>query len=132
METDFYWDPASIGVNTVPALLCPVGVTLKALKLVKHKGEQFRLVNEVSNKWESFGIRLDVTTNQLKAWRKECLGDAEECWMKVMGHWLAEGGTEDYPTTWEGLYLLLDDVECTEVARKLKRLVTARDSCCAC
>ena len=37
-----------------------------------------------------------------------------------------EGGVlPDYPATWKGLYLLLEDVEYTEVAVKLKEIITA-------
>ena len=50
--------------------------------------------------------------------------------MKVMEHWLAEGGTPDYPATWEGLYELLEDVEYAEVAEELKRIVQAMHGPC--
>ena len=81
-------------------------------------------MNLVSAKWESFGIRQDIPLNQLEGWKVEFLGDAAKCWVKVMEHWLSGGGLPDYPATWDGLYLLLEDVECTEVAEKLKKFVT--------
>ncbi len=42
------------------------------------------------------------------------------CWLKVMQYWLAP----DYPPTWDGLYLLLQDVECSEAAKGLKEAVS--------
>lgn len=65
--------------------------------------------------------------DQLEAWKDECLGKAAKCWMKVMNHWLDRGGIlPNYPTTWEGLYVLLEDVEYSEVAEKLKKINSAR------
>ena len=59
----------------------------------------------------------------------ECLGDTTVCWMKVMDHWLVEGGVLPYyPATWEGLYLLLEDVECKKVADELKEIITDQKS----
>ena len=101
-----------------------VDVSLKYLDLIKGpKGETFRLVDLVSSRWQSFGCQLGIPTDKLEAWRRECLGIATECWRKVMGQWLAGGGTHNYPATWEGLYVLLEDVEYMEVARELKTAV---------
>ena len=64
---------------------------------------------------------LELTVNQLDGWESEYRGAVSRCWNKVMEHWLDEGGvTEDYPATWEGLYTLLEDVQCTQVAEELK------------
>lgn len=84
------------------------------------KGEKFRLIDFVSSRWQSFGCQLGMPMDKLDAWKKECLGDAAECWKKVMAQWLAQGGTCEYPATWEGLYVLLEDIEYSEVSRKLK------------
>ena len=107
-------------------------VSLRSLLLIKWKSKernkQFHLVNKVSSKWQSFGIRLEIPSDRLEGWKMECLGDTAKCWMKVMEYWLSIGGVlPDYPATWEGLYLLLEDVEYTEVAAKLREIVTSRD-----
>lgn len=102
------------------------GVSLRSLNLIKWKETKFRLVNNVSSRWRSFGTRLDMPYNLLDAWWKECLGNSARCWNKVMGYWLDGGGTSDYPITWEGLYELLDDVEYSEITKDLKKIVTAR------
>ena len=96
-----------------------LGLSLKALHLLKHGKETFRLVSKVSTKWESFGRRLDVEEDQLDRWREECR-KMERCWNKVMKHWLDSGGIAEYCVSWEGLYLLLEDVECAEVATQLQ------------
>ena len=83
-------------------------VSLKSLLLIKSQGKHCRLVNLVSAKWESFGIRQDSPLNQLEGWKVEFLGDVAKCWVKVMEHWLSGGGLPDYPATWDSLYLLLD------------------------
>lgn len=45
-------------------------------------------------------------------------------------YWLNGGGKDDYPATWEDLYILLDDAELTEIARKLKDAVTSAAHAC--
>ena len=99
---------------------------MKSLNLIKWQGKQFRLISHVSSKWQEFGTLLDIPLDQLEAWRQECLGNVARCWKKVMWHWLS--GTSDYASTWEGLYMLLKDVECKEAANQLKEIVTAKNS----
>ena len=99
----------------------PVKLSLESLKLIKRKGLQFRLVNCVSSRWQLFGNRLQIPYNQLEDWKMKFHGNISRCWMSVMEHWLAVGGVPDYPTTWQGLYMLLEDVECAEVANQLKK-----------
>lgn len=69
----------------------------------------------------------------LTAWREECLGNATRCWLKVMHRWLAGEDASDYPTSWDGLYEMLEDVEYTEVARQLREIVATgihKSQCC--
>ena len=105
------------------------GISLKSLELVKWKEDgcemAFRLVDMVSSQWREFGSRLSIEQDQLDSWEDEYRGRAARCWKKVMGHWLSVGGTHDYPATWEGLYVLLEDVEYCEVAKELKKAVAA-------
>ena len=63
--------------------------------------------------------------DELDAFEEECGRKPERCWEKVMQHWL-EGRTEgihSYPRTWEGLYEMLRDLECCEVAEGLQDAV---------
>ena len=40
-----------------------------------------------------------------------------------MEHWLNGAGKDCYPPTWEGLYTLLEDAQCSQVAEELKKAV---------
>lgn len=40
-----------------------------------------------------------------------------------MSVWLTDGGTDQYPATWRGVIVVLEDVECYEVARKLEKVL---------
>lgn len=42
------------------------------------------------------------------------------CWARVMEQWLNGQREDDYPSTWEGLYMLLNDAEFSVVAEELK------------
>lgn len=72
------------------------------------------------------GIQLGITLNDLEALESEHRGKVEDIWDKVMAHWLKAKGKHgcDYPNTWEGLYTLLEDTECSQVAADLKKAVT--------
>ena len=102
------------------------------LHLIKWKDERghiqtFRLVDRVSASWRSFGILLNITTNQLNVWEDQYRGDANMCWARVMEEWLNGSRETDYPVTWEGLYSLLNDAEYSKVAVELRRAVNGAD-----
>ena len=88
---------------------------------------KFRLIDKVQSKWWNLGTLLGLT-DLLTSWEKEYQNDASRCWTKVMTHWLNGGGGDDYPPTWEGLYTLLEDVQCVQVAKELREAV-ASSSC---
>jgi hypothetical protein len=117
----------AIGKTTPQLRLSTAGVSLKLLNRIKWEdgeGEvrEFRLINRVRSKWESFGHRLDIQQSKLNDWREECEGNPTLCWMKVMVYWLTEE-IQDYPATWDRLYEMLEDMEFTEVAMELKEAV---------
>lgn len=90
----------------------------------------FRLVDRVSARWNTFGLLLGISQNQLRAWEEQYRGNANMCWTKVMEYWLNGVGKDSYPPTWEGLYMLLEDAEYSQIAEELKRAVdenTAKD-----
>lgn len=101
--------------------------TLTLLKWKDPHGreQKFKLINRVSGKWLDFGYRLQRNTNKLEGWERECLLNADRCWCKVMSRWLKEDGTPDYPTTWKGVFCLLEDVECLEVAQDLQKALAS-------
>ena len=98
------------------------------MNLIKCGKERFELVTRVSSRWDSFGIHLGFPQDQLESWEKEYSRDTAKCWNKVMGQWLNNGGTKDYPATWEGLYELLEDVNYKQVAEDLKEIVKAKET----
>ena len=67
-----------------------------------------------------FGLAVSVDMNCLKSWEMQYHEDTNRCWLEVMGHWLNAGGTDNHPTTWEGLCQLLVDVGYKKVAKELR------------
>ena len=98
--------------------------TLTILKWEDHLGvvRTFRLSNRVQSRWRTFGTMLDLN-DELDSWEAQYHSDASMCWSKVMRHWLDGGGEDEYPPTWEGLYELLNDARCSQIAKKLKQAV---------
>lgn len=70
-------------------------------------------------------VLLGISMSQLKAWEGENAGDQTMCWRLVMEQWLTFGGVEDYPATWEGLLILLEDVQCPAEAEELKKIIAS-------
>ena len=104
--------------------LADIPLTTSTLILIKWKDSQgqvqkFRLINRVSAGWRNFGLILGHDTNLLDGWEDECRNKADRCWCKVMEHWLTEKDEAHYPTTWKGLFTLLEDAEYCEVAIEL-------------
>jgi hypothetical protein len=105
--------------------VCPaVPLSLETLTLLKWEDEHghqqtFSLEDMVSAEWMKFGLRVSLTMNRLKGWERQFHEDSTRCWREVMEHWLNNGGTEHYPTTWEGLYTLVRDCDLQQAAMAL-------------
>ena len=102
--------------------------SLSLLNLLKWKDEEgreqeLRVVNLVCAQWEDFGLLLGFEFNQLKMWDTEYRGNSKKCWNEVMNQWLVQGGSRDYPATWEGLYTLLRDTGFANTVGKLKNAI---------
>ncbi len=113
----------------ITSIIVALPLSLKTLALIKWRDREgceqtFRLVDKVSSKWRDLGKRLSIEPNILDGWEKEHQKDANSCWDKVMGDLIASGGTEEYPSTWEGVYQLLKDIKRGGIARDLKKAVT--------
>ena len=76
----------------------------------------------MSSEWKTIGHLLEIPADRLAAWESD-IGDSAGRWRRVMSHWLAAGGTHDYPTTWDGLYVLLEDIKCAGVAKRLREAI---------
>ena len=79
-------------------------------------------MDRVSTKWRKFGLLLNLTPNMLDGWDSQNRGKAEDCWVRVMQHWM-DRGSKVYPATWQGLYDLVEDVGYPAVAKELKEAV---------
>ena len=92
------------------------------LKWKDEEGQEqvMRLVKLVSAEWQDFGMLLGMDLDELRAWKSE---SASWCWNKVMKQWLSQGGTQDYPATWEGLYSLLKVTGFSDIAQQLEKAV---------
>lgn len=86
----------------------------------------FRLSEKVGSKWREFGRELGMYEDVLTSWEIEKRGDTKACWEKVMSHWLQAGG--EYPITWDGVCTLLENLNCSEVAKELKKALRATNS----
>lgn len=64
--------------------------------------------------------------NKLEEWNEQYRGNTNKYWNKVMDHWLSGEGSCDYPATWEGLYVVLNEVGLGQVARELKTAVVGQ------
>ena len=104
-------------------------LSLNTLNLIKWRDREgheqiFRLGEKVSSKWRDLGLRLSIKPAILDGWDIQYRKDASICWDMVMGKFIARGGTRGYLPTWEGVYQLLKDIECGDIARDLKEAVT--------
>ena len=101
---------------------------MRTLALIKwenkhgHK-KKFRLTTKVSSKWRGFGRLFRQEEDELEGWGVQYRDNAQECWCKVVSQWLHDGGTVDYPATWRGFILALEDMELCEVARELETVL---------
>ena len=107
-----------------------IPLSINTLTLLKWKDQhgcmkKFKLITKVSSKWRDFGIRLSHELDQLEAWAEEYRGVSSRCWCRVMNYWITENDSPDYPATWSGLFLVLEDVEYSEVAAELKKALAS-------
>ena len=103
--------------------------TLKNLQLIRWQDEngelkKFRLKTLICNEWKVIGDLVEVPNSILESWGTKYREDSLQCIKRVLSHWL-DHPTEEYPASWEGLYRLLEDIECSDVAKTLKQCVDA-------
>lgn len=79
--------------------------------------EKFEIINKIFNKWIIMGDLLDIPWQDIGTWRHK--KNDKECCAAVLNHWLTNQHPE-YTATWEGLCVLLDDCELSQVALSLK------------
>ena len=94
------------------------------LTLIKWKDDQeqiqrFHLVETISNKWRDIGGLMELSLDNIS---EKYRGDPKECCRAVLDRWL-EKPPPDYPTTWQGLLELLEDIELSGVVTKLRKIL---------
>jgi hypothetical protein len=110
-------------------LISLVPFSLKALTLIKWEDnsgvkKRFHLIDRVSHYFEVFGRMLLIEPRRLESWRQKYSGDSTKCFLKIMERWF-ETGSDEYPTTWEGMYEMLEDTELPQVAQDLREAVSS-------
>ena len=87
------------------------------------KEKTFELGKRISTKWRDIGVMLDIEGNTLDGWDTECRGNCGLCWEKVMRVWLDGKGADEYPVKWDGVYEILRELDCSQIAIELKEAV---------
>ena len=97
------------------------------LKLIKWKSEKgdtkrFYLMDHISHKWQDIGELLDISHSQLESITVKHHGDPKRCCREVLGQWL-DHPPDEYPTTWQGLFELLEDSQLGQIVSQLRNIV---------
>ena len=97
--------------------------TLKHLTLLKWrdcdgKNRSLRLRDEMSSKWRDVGDLLEIDSSRLDCIHAHRMGDVRLCCRDILLDWL-QMEDNSYPASWEGLLVLLEDLELNNVAKKL-------------
>lgn len=105
-----------------------IPLELKALQLLKWKDkkgveQKFRLVDKVSSKWRDFALRL--LDHNIVDVLEDDVSNSSTRWMRIMKKWLEVGGTIEYSATWEGLCVLLEDLEYKTYADELQKVLAS-------
>ena len=84
------------------------------------KPQILKICEEISCKWEKVGDLLGLTTERLKGISMQPYGGPKMFCRDVLLDWLHDN-QGFYPTTWEGVVALLEDIDCTSVTAILKK-----------
>ena len=80
---------------------------------------KLNIFNKVCEKWRLFGVLLGFEVAKLDSLYDKNFSDAFQCYLHVMSMWMRYGEANGYPSTWEGFFTLLKDVNCIGVADQL-------------
>ena len=78
-----------------------------------------KIRDNISLKWIEAGDLLGLSSERLKGIDLQRRGDVSMCIRDVLVDWL-HGNQGSYPTTWEGVVHLLEDMELSALAQQLK------------
>ena len=94
---------------------------LTLLKWTDRDGQRhrLRLRDRISSRWREVGDLLGVDSSRQDSIHMDCGRDVKLCCRAVLLDWL-QMEEPSYPTNWEGLLVLLEDLELHNIAKKLK------------
>ena len=78
-----------------------------------------KIREKISPRWEEAGDLLGLTVERLKGIDMHRRGNVGMCCRDVLVDWLHEN-QGDYPTTWEGMVQVLEDMDLSAAALQLK------------
>ena len=95
---------------------------LTILRFTDQNGQDrtVKVLEKISPSWEELGDLLGLTSEHLKGIELNRRRDIRMCCRDVLVDWLHENQC-DYPTTWEGVLHLLEDLELSAIAYILKK-----------
>ena len=104
---------------------------LSLLKWTDSKGfkGELRILNKVCSKWKDVASLLGFKHEEMKEIERNNFSDCKECCREILTSWVEQGrGQDQYSFTWDGIYQLLEDLECSATARRLKEAQTILQS----
>ena len=104
--------------NTPPLIaMKPTLAQLTTLKM--KKGEKIKIIESVAPRWKNLGdlLDLDAEGRTLELIEANQQKDHVACCREMFVYWLKGKGKE---ATWGVLFELLDDIDQSELARKVK------------
>ena len=103
--------------------------TMKNLNIIKTTDKrkqvhQVRLIEQMSPHWKKASDLLGLPPDHTTRIEMNHQRAVESCCREVMAQWLTDAdGVYNYSTTWEGLCLLLEDMELSTIAENLRFIV---------
>ena len=82
------------------------------------KNHSLRLRDEMSSRWHEVGDLLGVATSRQDGIHTQRMGDVRLCCRDIFLDWL-QMEEKSYPASWEGLLVLLEDLQLNNLAKKL-------------
>ena len=89
-------------------------------RLVGRNGTVFRIIEQVSHRWENIALALKFDGSVIDTTRMSCFFQVERACQSILQRWL-EGATLDaLPVTWEALLGCLEEVELNVLAKEVR------------
>ena len=89
-------------------------------RLVGQNGTVFRIIEQVSPKWETFALALKFDGPVIDTTRMNCFFQVERACQSILQRWLEGATMHALPVTWEALLGCLEEVELNVLAKRLR------------